>query len=253
MTVDSRDTLKADVRAHYAKAIRTSSCCGGGETASYGCGNPFAIAALKPGESVLDLGSGPGLDALLASRLVGPEGRVYALDMTDEMLVVALENVRKAGRTNVIFLRGDIESIPLPNDSVDVIISNCVVNLTPDKQRAAAEAFRVMRPGGRVAISDIVVDGDLSGFPLDEQQIRAGLSWAGCIAGALTTGDVATTFGAAGFVDVNVEILEHYSRQRLARRLSPEIAQLPADVVDGIARRFASSLISALKPHVDNA
>lgn len=260
MTHESREAVKEQVRAHYGDTIRGragSSCCGtpgtrerelyggaldalpdGLQTPSFGCGNPFAIAGLQRGEVVLDLGSGAGLDALLAARLVGEDGRVCGLDMTDDMLAVAQENARKAGARNVVLLKGDIESIPLPNESVDVIISNCVVNLAPSKQRAAAEAFRVLRRGGRFAISDIVVDGDLTGFPLDERQIRAAMSWPGCIASALTTTEVRAIFGDAGFTDLKIDILQRYSRQRLAHRLPDEIASLP----DAIVRRPGRTL-----------
>jgi arsenite methyltransferase len=247
--MDSQSAIKELVRTHYGDAIRSSSGCCGGEVAvpSYGCGNPFAAAGLKLGDYVLDLGSGAGADALMAARTVGDEGRVYGLDMTDDMLEAAQQNARMAGIRNVVFLRGDIESIPLPSASVDVIISNCVVNLTPDKGAAFGEAHRVLRSGGRMAITDIVVDGDLNGLPLTERQIRAGLSWAACIAGALTTDELRTTLEAVGFEKIDISILSRYSRQRLERTMSQEIASLPGSAIDDLSSRFTSSLISAVK------
>jgi len=248
--MDSPTTIKELVRTHYAGIIRsTSICCGSDEAvpSSYGCGNPFAAAALKRGEYVLDLGSGAGADVLIAARAVGEEGRVYGLDMTDDMLEAAQENARRSGIRNVVFLRGDIEAIPLPSGSIDVIISNCVVNLAPDKGAAFAEAHRVLRTGGRLAIADIVVDGNLNGLPLTERQIRAGLSWAACVAGALTTEELRATLDAAGFDNIGISIQDRYSRQRLERTMSPEITSLPGPVVDDLSGRFASSLISAVK------
>ena len=271
MAHGSPDTIKEQGRAHYGEAVRASTrsgCCTGrshvraeqlyGAEAiaelpddlaapSYGCGNPLAVADVKPGEHVLDLGSGAGLDVLLAARKVGAEGRVYGVDMTDDMLDVAQANARKAGARNVIFLKGDIESIPLPNESVDAIVSNCVVNLTPNKHAAFAEAFRVLKHGGRFAISDIVVDSDLDGLPLDEHQIRAGLTWAGCIAGALTTPDLRAILEATGFSSVRIDILSRYSRQRFKGAVPEAFAGLSDAVVDELMGRFASSLISAVK------
>jgi arsenite methyltransferase len=246
MTHQPPETIKDEVRSHYSRAILAHERSQ--TLPSFGCGNPFAIAALKPGERVLDLGSGPGLDVLLASRLVGEHGVVYALDMTDEMLEAARENIRKARARNVVFIKGDIEAVPLPDESVDVIISNCVVNLAPDKARVAAEAFRVLRRSGRLAISDIVVDADLEGLPLDERQIRANLSWSACMAGALTITNVRSTFAAAGFADVRVNVVQRFSRRRFASRLGPEITALPVGIVDDLVGRFTSSLIFAVKP-----
>src|SRR3989475_2429246 len=168
--------------------------------ASLGCGNPTALLALEPGQTVLDLGSGGGIDVLLSAKRVGPTGKVYGLDMTDEMLALARENQRRAGATNVEFLKGTIEAIPLPDESVDVVISNCVINLAADKTAVLREAFRVLKPGGRFAVSDIVIRGDL---PPD---IRRSMElWVGCIAGALKETEYTTKLQAAGFTDVEVE------------------------------------------------
>ena len=168
--------------------------------ASLGCGNPTALAQLAPGETVLDLGSGGGIDVLLSARRVGPHGRVYGLDMTDEMLALARENQVKAGATNVEFLRGEMEHIPLPDSSVDVIISNCVINLSSDKDRVLAEAFRVLKPGGRFAVSDVVSRGDVP-----EEIRRSVEAWIGCIAGALSDAEYRSKLERAGFTDIDVE------------------------------------------------
>jgi ubiquinone/menaquinone biosynthesis C-methylase UbiE len=168
--------------------------------ASLGCGNPTALAELREGEVVLDLGSGGGIDVLLSARRVGPTGKAYGLDMTDEMLALARDNQRKAGVENVEFLRGEIEAIPLPNSSVDVSISNCVVNLSGDKRKVIAEAFRVLKPGGRFAVSDVVVRGEVPA------QVRQSMElWVGCVAGALTEREFETHLAEAGFVDISVE------------------------------------------------
>lgn len=167
--------------------------------ASLGCGNPTALAQLKPGETVLDLGSGGGIDVFLSAKWVGPTGKVYGLDMTDEMLVLARENQRKAGIENVEFLKGEIEDIPLPDNSVDVIISNCVINLSPDKDRALAEAFRVLKPGGRFAVSDIVVRGQIP------SEIRPSTElWIGCVAGALEEAEYRDKLAKAGFEAIEI-------------------------------------------------
>src|SRR6516225_5665795 len=195
--------IKEAVREKYSQAaLRAGSCCGAASSspitsnlygehetgelpeaavlASLGCGNPTALAELKPGETVLDLGSGGGIDVLLSARRVGPTGKAYGLDMTDEMLALARENQRKAGADNVEFLKGEIEAIPLPDNSVDVIISNCVINLSGDKDRVLREAFRVLKPAGRFAVSDVVTRG-----PIPAEMRRDILLWVGCIAGAL--------------------------------------------------------------------
>src|SRR5216110_1031836 len=191
--------------------------------ASLGCGNPTALAQLNPGEVVLDLGSGGGIDVLLSARRVGPTGKAYGLDMTDEMLALARENQRKAGATNVEFLKGTIESIPLPDDSVDVIISNCVINLSSDKDAVLREAFRVLKPGGRFAVSDVVVRGEV---PAD---IRRSMElWVGCVAGALEENEYREKLGRAGFESIDVEATRVYrveeAREFLeAAGLNPEV------------------------------
>lgn len=230
----SAEEMKATVRERYGRAARllaegakssccSTTCCEGQDTedpitsnlytevetaclpqeavlASLGCGNPTALAELHEGEVVLDLGSGGGLDVLLSSRRVGPTGKAYGLDMTEEMLALARENQRKAGAENVEFLKGEIESIPLPDNSVDVIVSNCVINLSTDKSRAVSEAFRVLKPGGRFAVSDVVVRGEVP------EGVRRSMElWVGCIAGALTEEQYRELLQEAGFQDVGIE------------------------------------------------
>jgi arsenite methyltransferase len=229
----SGENLKATVRERYGLAARqvaegaktsccSTTCCGGtaedpitsnlyseAETAilpeqavlaSLGCGNPTALAELHPGETVLDLGSGGGIDVLLSARRVGPAGKAYGLDMTDEMLTLARENQRKAGVENVEFLKGEIEAIPLPDESVDVIISNCVINLSTDKGRVLKEAFRVLRPGGRLAISDVIVRGEVP------EPVRRSMElWVGCVAGALTEEEYYRHLSGAGFEGAGIE------------------------------------------------
>lgn len=173
--------------------------------ASLGCGNPTALAELKPGEVVLDLGSGGGIDVLLSARRVGPTGKAYGLDMTDEMLALAQENKRKAGIDNVEFLKGEIESIPLPGNTVDVIISNCVINLSADKDRVLREAFRVLKPGGRFAVSDVIVKGEVSPDVRRDTEL-----WIGCIAGALEESDYKAKLTAAGFTAIDIENTRTY-------------------------------------------
>jgi len=215
--------------------------------ASLGCGNPTALAELKPGETVLDLGSGGGIDVLLSARRVGPTGVAYGLDMTDEMLALALENKRKSGLGNVHFLKGDIEHIPLPANSVDVVISNCVINLAADKDRVLAEAFRVLRPGGRFAVSDVVVRGEVP------PAIRRNMElWIGCVAGALSDRDYLDKLAHAGFADAGIEITRVYgvdnAREFLAAQ-GADLQQLAAQV-DG---KFASGFIRATKPQAATA
>ena len=220
----------------------TSSLPADAVTASLGCGNPTALLALEPGQTVLDLGSGGGIDVLLSARRVGPTGRAYGLDMTDEMLALARENQRKAGATNVEFLKGTIESIPLPDDSVDVVISNCVINLSSDKDAVLREAFRVLKPGGRFAVSDVVVRGDV---PPD---IRRSMElWVGCIAGALDERDYAARLQAAGFADVEVDPWRIYKIDDARAFLTEsgvDVDRLAPQVED----KFASAFIRARKP-----
>jgi len=207
--------------------------------ASLGCGNPTALAQLKPGETVLDLGSGGGIDVLLSAKRVGPTGKAYGLDMTDEMLALAHENRRKAGVENAEFLKGEIEQMPLPDNSVDVIISNCVINLSPDKDRVLAEAFRVLRPGGRFAVSDVVVHGNLS------PQIRRNMElWVGCVAGALEEKEYRAKLAAAGFVEIEVEPTRIYQTAELlaGTGINPDTNTAQAD------GQFMSAFVRARKP-----
>src|SRR5689334_2185363 len=184
-------------------------------TASLGCGNPTALITLQPGETVLDLGSGGGIDVLLSARRVGPAGKVYGLDMTDEMLALARENGRKAGATNVEFLQGEIEHIPLPDNSVDVVISNCVINLSADKARVLREAFRVLKPGGRFAVSDVVIRGDAP------EEVRRNMEmWVGCVAGALEEMEYRDLLADAGFRRVDVEPTRVYKAEDAAAFLA---------------------------------
>src|SRR5262249_17084961 len=210
--------------------------------ASLGCGNPTALLALEPGQTVLDLGSGGGIDVLLSARRVGAAGKVYGLDMTDEMLALARENQRKAGATNVEFLKGTIEAIPLPDQSVDVVISNCVINLSSDKDAVLREAFRVLKPGGRFAVSDVVVRGEV---PADVR--RSMELWVGCIAGALEEQDYAATLGRAGFADVEIDIWRVYHVED-ARAFLTEGGVDVDRVVPLVQDKFASALIRARKP-----
>jgi SAM-dependent methyltransferase len=210
--------------------------------ASLGCGNPTALAELRPGEVVLDLGSGGGIDVILSARRVGPTGKAYGLDMTDEMLALAQENKRRSGLANVEFLRGEIENIPLPADAVDVIISNCVINLSGDKDRVLREAFRVLKPGGRFAVSDVVVRGTVP------DDLRRSMElWVGCIAGALEETDYRAKLATAGFVDIDVEVTRVYGAADAGTFLAGQRAD-----VEGAAReldgRFVSAFIRARKP-----
>jgi arsenite methyltransferase len=268
--------IKDIVREKYGEAARRatsggSACCGGASAiagakdpitsnlyeasqtlglpaaavqASLGCGNPTALAELHEGETVLDLGSGGGIDVLLSSRRVGPAGKVYGLDMTDEMLALARENQRVAGVTNVEFLRGELENVPLPDGSVDVIISNCVVNLSADKDRALAEAFRVLRPGGRFAVSDVVVRGAVPA------EVRKSVElWIGCLAGALEEREFEAKLKRAGFGDVSITPTRIYTVEDARDFLSA--AGIDADAmapqVDG---KFMSAFVRATKPEV---
>jgi arsenite methyltransferase len=210
--------------------------------ASLGCGNPTALAKLNAGEVVLDLGSGGGIDVLLSAGRVGPTGKAYGLDMTDEMLALANENKRKAGVTNVEFLKGEIEDIPLPDNSVDVIISNCVINLSADKDRVLREAFRVLKPGGRFAVSDVVTRGEM--LPEIRQSV---LAWVGCIAGALEENDYRGKLAAAGFEKIEVEPTRFYRAEDAREFLAGQgiDADALAPQVDG---KFLSAFIRAEKP-----
>jgi len=210
--------------------------------ASLGCGNPTALAELKPGETVLDLGSGGGIDVLLSARRVGPTGKAYGLDMTDDMLALARENQKKDGADNVEFLKGEIEDIPLPDCSVDVIISNCVINLSADKDRVLREAFRVLKPGGRFAVSDVVVRGDV---PDDIR--KSMLLWVGCIAGALRDDDYTAKLATAGFESIEIEPTRTYNIESARAFLSAEgiDADAMAKHVEG---KFISAFVRAKKP-----
>jgi arsenite methyltransferase len=210
--------------------------------ASLGCGNPTALAQLDPGEVVLDLGSGGGIDVLLSARRVGPAGKVYGLDMTDEMLALAEENKQKAGLTNVEFLKGEIENIPLPDNSVDVIISNCVINLSADKDRVLAEAFRVLKPGGRFAVSDVVTRGDM---PAEIR--RSVLLWVGCVAGALEENEYRSKLSAAGFTGIEVEPTRIYRIDDARAFLSEEGVDVDA-IAPQVDGKFMSAFIRATKP-----
>jgi SAM-dependent methyltransferase len=266
--------LKEQVREKYGQAAQRvnaggSSCCGAstvldgccdpitsniydaaqtGELpqeavlASLGCGNPTALAQLNPGETVLDLGSGGGIDVLLSARRVGPSGKAYGLDMTDEMLALARENRRKAGVENVEFLKGEIENIPLPDNSVDVIISNCVINLSGDKDRVLREAFRVLKPGGRFAVSDVVTRGEV---PADVRQNM--LLWVGCIAGALEDHDYITKLAKAGFDDIDIEPTRVYDIEDARAFLTGRGVDVDA-IAPQVEGKFMSAFIRATKP-----
>ena len=274
----SNEALKATVQEKYGQAaVRAtegaktscgpaSSCCGGaafdgivdpitsnlynnGQTdgipaealaASLGCGNPTALAQLNEGETVLDLGSGGGIDVLLSARRVGDTGKAYGLDMTDEMLALANENKRRAGAENVEFLKGDIENIPLPDNSVDVIISNCVINLSGDKARVLREAFRVLRPGGRFAVSDVVVRGYVPSVIRRNMEL-----WIGCVAGALEESEFRSLLAEAGFEDIDIEPTRVYKAEDAAAFLAS--AGLDASVAPQIDGRFMSAFVRATK------
>ena len=210
--------------------------------ASLGCGNPTALADLKPGETVLDLGSGGGIDVLLSAKRVGPNGKAYGLDMTDEMLALAEENRRKSGLTNVEFLKGEIEHIPLPDNSVDVIISNCVINLSGDKDRVLKEAFRVLRSGGRFAVSDVVVRGEMA------PAIRKSLElWVGCVAGALSDREYTEKLANAGFENIGIEVTRVYGADDARTFLAGEGFKDDASITD-TDDKFVSAFVRAIKP-----
>jgi arsenite methyltransferase len=270
--MDSSSTVKDEVRQKYGSAARAvaesgsvQACCDSGlrccgpittnlysadekglipekaALASLGCGNPTALTELKPGEVVLDLGSGGGIDVLLSARRVGPTGKVYGLDMTDEMLALARENQQKAGVENVEFLKGEIESIPLPDNSVDVVISNCVINLSADKDKVLREALRVLRPGGRFAVSDVVVEGSVP----DEVR-KSMLLWVGCIAGALEKDDYIAKLRNTGFEDVSIEPTRVYNVED-ARQFLTE-AGVDVDAIAPLVKeKFMSGFIRGSK------
>jgi arsenite methyltransferase len=272
--------VKEVVKARYGEAAArwsqgaANSCCGGapasvagcdpitsnlydalqaGEVpekallASLGCGNPTALAQLKAGETVLDLGSGGGIDVLLSAKRVGPTGKAFGLDMTDQMLALAEDNKRKSGLTNVHFLKGEIENIPLPDNSVDVVISNCVINLSGDKDRVLKEAFRVLKPGGRFAVSDVVVRGEVPSAIRQSMEL-----WVGCVAGALSDQDYLAKLSAAGFESADIEVTRVYGVEDARDFLAGQGADLQqlARQVDG---KFVSGFIRAVKPGVDRA
>jgi len=269
----SEPNIQEAVKRKYREAARRAvdggtACCGGGAevsgcdpitrdlygesekaglpekavAASLGCGNPTALAKLQQGEVVLDLGSGGGIDVILSAKRVGPTGKAYGLDMTDEMLALARENQQKAGIANVEFLKGGIENVPLPDNSVDVIISNCVINLSGDKDRVLAEAFRVLKPGGRFAVSDVVVRGSV---PAD---IRKSMElWVGCIAGALAEGEYREKLTRAGFEDVELEATRTY-RADEARDFLSAAGLDPDAVAPQIEGKFISAFVRATKP-----
>lgn len=270
--VDPR-RLKLDVARHYSQVARSvgarpAGCCGPApdtvgccgvtrDTAGVpaeavaafrGCGNPVGLATLRSGEVVLDLGPGGGLDVIVAAREVGPTGAVYGLDLSPGMARLARQNAARAGVENAAFIRGDLEAIPLRPGSVDAVISNCVLNLTADKAQAILEAFRVLRPGGRLIVADIVVDPNLAGLPLDERTVRAALSWAGCLAGALTAGDYRALLEAAGFADIHIRVDFRFSPAGLAADLPAVLRRLDPPVLADLAARFASATITAYKP-----
>jgi arsenite methyltransferase len=220
------------LRPHHDKAV----------LASLGCGNPTALAELREGEVVLDLGSGGGIDVLLSAQRVGPTGKAYGLDMTDDMLALARENQRQAGVTNVEFLRGEIENIPLPANSVDVIISNCVINLSADKNRVLSEALRVLKPGGRFAVSDVVVRGDVP----DEVR-KSMLLWVGCIAGALDHNDYLARLQNAGFEDISIEPTREYNVEDARQFLTEAGVDVDA-IAPQVNNKFFSAFIRATKP-----
>ena len=238
---DSKGSTCDPIASNLYDAAQMQQIPGEALQASLGCGNPTALAKLNPGEVVLDLGSGSGIDVLLSARRVGPTGKAYGLDMTDEMLALANENKRKAGAENVEFLRGEIENIPLPDNSVDVIISNCVINLSADKDRVLREAFRVLKPGGRFAVSDVVTRGEVAA------QIRQNmLLWVGCVAGALEENEYRDKLVSAGFEQVEIEPTRVYRVEDAREFLSEKGLDVDAlaPQVDG---KFMSAFVRAAK------
>jgi arsenite methyltransferase len=233
----ARDPVTSDLYGAGEKALLPMAAV----SASLGCGNPTALAELKPGETVLDLGSGGGIDVLLSARRVGPAGRVYGLDMTDEMLGLARKNAAEAGAGNVEFLKGELEAIPLPDGSVDVIISNCVINLSADKDRALREAFRVLRPGGRFAVSDIVVKGEMPTAIKKSVEL-----WIGCVAGAMEETEYKARLTAAGFTDIEIVPTRIYRAEDARDFL--EQAGLDVALAREADGKFTSAFVRARKP-----
>jgi arsenite methyltransferase len=232
------DPITANLYAEFEKGVLPDEAV----QASLGCGNPTALADLREGETVLDLGSGGGIDVLLSARRVGVTGKAYGLDMTDEMLALARANQAKAGVTNVEFLKGEIENVPLPDSSVDVIISNCVINLSSDKDRVISEAFRVLKPGGRLAVSDVVVRGEVP------QEVREHmLLWVGCIAGALQDSDYRAKLADAGFESIDIEPTRVYDIEDARAFLSTEGIDVDT-IAPQVEGKFMSAFIRASKP-----
>ncbi len=240
---EARDCCGADpITSNLYDALQASEVPEKALLASLGCGNPTALAELKPGETVLDLGSGGGIDVLLSAKRVGPTGKAFGLDMTDQMLALAEENRRKSGLTNVHFLKGEIEDIPLPDDSVDVIISNCVINLSGDKDRVLKEAFRVLKPGGRFAVSDVVVRGEMPSVMQKSMEL-----WVGCVAGALSDRQYLDKLAAAGFENAAIEVTRVYDAEDAREFLAGEDVDIErlAQEVNG---KFVSGFVRANKP-----
>jgi arsenite methyltransferase len=283
MSMNTDQDLKSAIRARYgARAALMaqptgvsccdgpSSCCGdkeGGSNnfsaglyefgdlegvplqarlATLGCGNPIALSELRAGETVLDLGSGAGLDVILSARRVGPTGHAYGMDMTDEMLALAWRNALEAGISNVTFLKGDIESVPAPDDSFDVVISNCVINLATDKRAVFQEIRRVLRPGGRLAVADVVIDGDLGDVEFADQLRRDQFAWGSCIAGALTVTEYRSHLDAVGFSEIDIAVYRRHNTEELFPSGLPEWAHgFPRSKFDAVMSRFTSSFIRA--------
>jgi arsenite methyltransferase len=233
------DPITANLYSAHEKGIIPEKAV----RASLGCGNPTALIDLRPGDVVLDLGSGGGIDVLLSARRVGPTGKAYGLDMTDDMLALARENQKQAGVTNVEFLKGEMENIPLPDGSVDVIISNCVINLSADKDRVLREAFRVLKPGGRFAVSDVVVRGSVP-----EEVRRSMMLWVGCIAGALEESEYLANLAAAGFEEASIEPTRVYNVEDARHFLTEAGVDVDA-VAPLVHEKFFSAFIRAQKPH----
>jgi SAM-dependent methyltransferase len=240
--VEAQPASASAITGNLYDAAETGGLPEAAVLASLGCGNPTALAELKPGETVLDLGSGGGIDVLLSARRVGPEGKAYGLDMTDEMLALARENQRKAGADNVEFLKGEIEAIPLPDNSVDVIISNCVINLSADKDRVLRETFRVLKPGGRFAVSDVVTRGDIPASLRKDM-----LLWVGCIAGALDESDYRAKLAAAGFEEIGIEPTRVYKVDDAREFLAGKGLDVDALACE-VNGKFMSAFVRAAKP-----